>query len=235
MPGPVSGTREQWSPYRKGGAGMARSPADQGKTLLETIENARAESRSRNENFTGITKDDIGKKTKAKDPFLSGFGWTKETPPGGRIDLRLFIANAEVANIYVHVWVGSGNIDPVVGTFLTNVDPRFPRLTEPSFPGLAEFPGSRIPSRFRPGQRGWTSAWPFQPLSRNRSIWAISASCSWKDSRSAGMWLAPCSRSRYGAVLPLPPPPRAEQRAQEPRTPPPRAAGQVRSLPESCP
>ncbi len=132
---------------------MARSPADQGKTLLETIENARAESRSRNENFTGITKDDIGKKTKAKDPFLSGFGWTKETPPGGRIDLRLFIGNAGVANIYVHVWVGSGNIDPVVGTFLTNVDPRFPRLTEPSFPGLAEFPGVPHPFPLPPGAK----------------------------------------------------------------------------------
>jgi len=36
----------------------------------------------------------------------------------------------------VHVWVGSGNVDPTVGTFLLNVDTRFPRLTQPAAFGL---------------------------------------------------------------------------------------------------
>jgi hypothetical protein len=31
----------------------------------------------------------------------------------------------------------SGNIDPTVGTFLLNVDTRFPRLTQPPFIGLS--------------------------------------------------------------------------------------------------
>jgi hypothetical protein len=31
---------------------------------------------------------------------------------------------------------GSGNVDPVTGTFLLNVDTRFPRLTQPIFDGL---------------------------------------------------------------------------------------------------
>jgi hypothetical protein len=38
--------------------------------------------------------------------------------------------------LFAHVWVGSGNIDRTVGTFLLNVDARFPRLTEPVFDGL---------------------------------------------------------------------------------------------------
>ena len=36
----------------------------------------------------------------------------------------------------MHVWVGSGNADPTVGTFLLNVDPRFPRLTQPAAFGV---------------------------------------------------------------------------------------------------
>jgi hypothetical protein len=38
--------------------------------------------------------------------------------------------------LFAHVWVGSGNVDRTVGTFLLNVDARFPRLTEPVFDGL---------------------------------------------------------------------------------------------------
>src|SRR6266571_403302 len=34
-------------------------------------------------------------------------------------------------NLYGLIWVGSGNVDPAVGTFLLNVDTRFPRLTQP--------------------------------------------------------------------------------------------------------
>jgi hypothetical protein len=48
------------------------------------------------------------------------------------------------SNIYVHVWVGSGNVDPDLGTYLLNVDPRFSRLSEPKAPGLR--PGtSQVP------------------------------------------------------------------------------------------
>ncbi len=36
--------------------------------------------------------------------------------------------------LYAHVWVGSGNVDPVVGTFLGTVDPRFPRLLSRNSP-----------------------------------------------------------------------------------------------------
>ena len=35
----------------------------------------------------------------------------------------------QATSLFAHVWVGSGNIDPTVGTFLLNVDQRFPRRT----------------------------------------------------------------------------------------------------------
>jgi hypothetical protein len=45
-------------------------------------------------------------------------------------------------NIFVHNWIGSGNIDPILGTFLLNVDSRFPRQTMPSFPGTTLAPSA---------------------------------------------------------------------------------------------
>lgn len=44
--------------------------------------------------------------------------------------------------------MGSGNIDPVVGTFLLNVDNRFPRLTMPSFSGLTLAAGASATLNF---------------------------------------------------------------------------------------
>ena len=49
-------------------------------------------------------------------------------------------------DLYMHVWIGSGNVDPTVGTFLLNVDTRFARLTEPAAFGLSLAPGAS--SRF---------------------------------------------------------------------------------------
>jgi hypothetical protein len=110
------------------------------EAILEALERDKEENRSSDENFTELTPDDVEAKLRdAKSPFLSGFGWTKAAPPGGRIELRVFIWNSEsnpASNIYVHVWIGSGNVDPAVGTFLLNSDARFPRLTRPEYPGL---------------------------------------------------------------------------------------------------
>lgn len=130
---------------------MAKSTADlrkQTKIILDVIEKGKEESRASDENFTALTPGDIERNLKAKDPFLSGYGWRKGAPPGGRLHLRTFIWNSEsepTPMVYAHVWVGSGNIDPAVDTFLANVDARFPRLTRPEYPGLAEGDPHRAP------------------------------------------------------------------------------------------
>lgn len=84
------------------------------------------------------------------DPFLGGCGWSLSAAPGGVVLGRVSVEfpRPEMvpvpSNVYVHVWVGSGNVDPTLGTFLLNVDDRFPRLTQPRVPGLQ--PGtSQVP------------------------------------------------------------------------------------------
>jgi len=65
-------------------------------------------------------------------------GWNS-TSPGGSVNYNLGIYNPDPTNaiwLFAHVWVGSGNVDPVTGTFLSNIDTRFPQLTEPKFDGL---------------------------------------------------------------------------------------------------
>jgi hypothetical protein len=65
-------------------------------------------------------------------------GWNNTTL-GGTVNYSLGHYNPDPTQaiwLFGHVWVGSGNVDPTVGTFLLNVDPRFPRLTQPAFSGL---------------------------------------------------------------------------------------------------
>ena len=71
-------------------------------------------------------------------------GWNSTTP-GGTVNLNVGVYNPDPTQaiwLFAHVWVGSGNIDPTLGTFLLNVDPRFPRLTEPAFFGLTLAPSA---------------------------------------------------------------------------------------------
>ena len=91
------------------------------------------------ENFTAVTPEDIERKLKrVNSPMIISQGWGNTTP-GGTINYNLGLYNPDPSQaiwLFAHVWVGSGNIDPTVGTFLLNVDMRFPRLTQPKFSGL---------------------------------------------------------------------------------------------------
>jgi hypothetical protein len=112
------------------------------KEQIKYIEKATEKRRkeSKGENFTAISRDEIEKKLTATSlPYITNESWTTTTPPGGTCTYTVEIynpPNTSAASIYLHVFVGSGNIDPTVGTFLLNVDTRFPRLTQPAFPGL---------------------------------------------------------------------------------------------------
>ncbi|TPG32250.1 hypothetical protein EAH80_20795 [Mycobacterium hodleri] len=94
------------------------------------------------------------------DPVFGGFGWQLSALPGEVITGRVSVEFPEPAavppesNVYVHVWVSPGSVDPVLGTYLLNVDPRFPRLSEPKVPGL---------------QPGFTQV-PEFPTAPNRSL-----------------------------------------------------------------
>lgn len=119
--------------------------------------------RSEGETFAALSLDEAKTRLRGTaDPFFGGFGWTMSAPPGGIITGRVEVnfpqpdAIPADSNIYVHVWVGSGNVDSDVGRFLLNVDPRFPRLSEPKVPGLR--PGvSQVPELPVTGDRSLLS------------------------------------------------------------------------------
>jgi hypothetical protein len=123
------------------------------KALQEGIEKNKEGDRRKNTTFTQIRPEDVETRVRASSPFFIGSSWDAAAPPGGIINLRTFISNPNhpelATDIYVHVFVGCGNVDPVVGTFLMNVDARFPRLTRPGAFGLR--PGMMAPE---------TSGWP---------------------------------------------------------------------------
>ena len=94
----------------------------------------------KSDHFTAVTPEEIEKKLKrVNSPMIISQGWSGTTP-GGTFDYNLGIFNPDPTQanwLFAHVWIGSGNIDPTVGTFLSNVDTRFPRLTEPEAFGLS--------------------------------------------------------------------------------------------------
>jgi hypothetical protein len=117
------------------------------KKIQEEMEKRRPERERRGERFVPITPEELEKKLKrANSPIIAGGSYTPTTSPGGKVSFTADLYNPDPTDsfsLFVHVWVGSGNIDPTVGTFLLNVDTRFPRLTEPSsFSGLTLFHGT---------------------------------------------------------------------------------------------
>jgi|SRR5215813_4406469 len=98
------------------------------KEHIKNIEKAVEKHKNENkeEYFESITPELIEKKLKRiNSPMIvsQGFGNT----------VGIFNPDPITRSfLWVHVFVGSGNVDSNVGTFLLNVDTRFPRLTGPS-------------------------------------------------------------------------------------------------------
>jgi len=121
----------------------ANAIKEQVQRIQKAIQQQKRENKG--EHFTALTPEEIAKKLKrVNSPIIVSQGWNSTTP-GGTINYNLGIFNPDPVQaiwMFAHVWVGSGNIDPVVGTFLLNVDTRFPRLTQPAFDGLTLAPGA---------------------------------------------------------------------------------------------
>jgi hypothetical protein len=118
-----------------------RFTAPQINEHIRTIQKAinKHKRMNKGEHFTAVTREEIEKKLKrVNSPMIISQGWSG-TAPGGTVNYNLGVYNPDPTQaiwVFAHVWVGSGNIDRTVGTFLLNVDTRFPRLTEPVFDGL---------------------------------------------------------------------------------------------------
>ena len=103
------------------------------KNLEKAVEKHKKENKE--EYFESITPEQIEKKLKRINSPMIVFQSFGSTTPGGTINYSVGIFNPDPVTrsfLWVHVFVGSGNVDSNVGTFLLNVDTRFPRLTGPS-------------------------------------------------------------------------------------------------------
>ena len=109
------------------------------KKIQDAIEKQKRETQLEHTHFRSITPDEIEKKLKrVNSPIIVTQLSVSNAIRGGTLPYHVGIYNPDpfrARDMYAHVWVGSGNSDPTVGTFLTNVDTRFPRLTEPGDPG----------------------------------------------------------------------------------------------------
>src|SRR5437763_10002131 len=111
------------------------------KKIEEVIEGQRKQVK-KGEAFTSVTAEDVERKLqRTNSPMIVSESGTWTTPMvhGATFTYNLGLYNPDPtpsAGLFAHLWVGSGNVDPNVGTFLSNVDPRFGRLTVPAFPGF---------------------------------------------------------------------------------------------------
>lgn len=121
---------------------------EQTRKIQEEIEKQRRRLKTSEQNFTALSPEEIDAKLKrVKSPMIVFQGWSGAAAPGGTINYSVGVWNPDptpASNLFVHVWVGSGNVDPTTGTFLLNVDPRFPRLTEPPFFGATIAPSTSV-------------------------------------------------------------------------------------------
>lgn len=113
---------------------------------------AKEKARYKGQNFTEAEAEEIVLKLKrVNSPMIVFQGWSGSTHAGGVINYNVGIWNPDPSQaiwLFAHAWVGSGNVDPVTGTFLLNVDTRFPRLTEPAFAGASINPSSSLTLTF---------------------------------------------------------------------------------------
>lgn len=104
------------------------------------------------ENFASITPEQIEEKFKRiNSPMIVSEGWSGITTPGGNVTVNLYLHNPDPVafnSLCAQVWVGSGNVDSDTGTFLLNVDTRFPRLTQSGSGGFSLAPGGYLTLNF---------------------------------------------------------------------------------------
>jgi hypothetical protein len=109
------------------------------KKVLEEIEKQR-KSVKKGDNFIAPTEEQVRKKLeRVNSPFITLQAWSPTTP-GGTFNYQIGITNPDAFtqhSMFVHVFVGPGNLVSGLGDFLLNVDQRFPRLTQPDPFGLS--------------------------------------------------------------------------------------------------
>jgi hypothetical protein len=110
------------------------------KDVLAEVSRLEKEAQKEGRIFVGITEEQLKKKLeRTKSPMIVGSLWNGTVPAGGTLnyDVYLFNPDPTVAyRLFVHFFVGPGNMVPDSGAALATVDTRFPRLTLPKWIGI---------------------------------------------------------------------------------------------------
>jgi hypothetical protein len=110
-------------------------------SLKEHIRNIEKAVKKKGKHFTSVPLDEIERVLKrANTPIIHAVGFSPGGPfrPGQTIQINVDVYNPGpdvVGLLSVHVWIGFQIVDATGGTFLLDVDKRFPRLTQPGWPG----------------------------------------------------------------------------------------------------
>ena len=123
-------------------AGQNAEQATRTQSLLEEVKRRRREAELERQHFTAPPDDRIGGRS---SPMIIWQAWSPAVPLGSTVAYSVGIANPtskKVEALFAHVFVGAANIVGTTGqadpaTSLSNVDPRFSRLTLPRFSGIA--------------------------------------------------------------------------------------------------
>lgn len=114
-----------------------------------------------NRRFTSLNPADLGARLVARRaglpvpaplPMITWQGWSGSTSAGGVIDYTVGILNPSVTDevwLFAHVFVGPANFVADPGAAVQAVDARFPRLTQPAFPGLQVAAGATTSLSFQ--------------------------------------------------------------------------------------
>jgi hypothetical protein len=133
-------------------AQLSERQAANARILLQEIERHRNEAREQGRNFAAPTRDQIlDRLQSAHSPFFIGVGWGFPTPSPGTFYLETDIFNPDPVDqdaLFVHVFIGPAGLVADAGQALALVDARFPRLTEPGWPGLALNPSGSAQLEF---------------------------------------------------------------------------------------
>jgi hypothetical protein len=131
---------------------MSERRAANARRLLEDIENLRREAREQGKHLVVRDAAQLLEKLQSTNtPMFTTVGWNATTTHSpGTFDFLVTFFNPDptfYVSVYGHVFIGPTLLPADVGQALALVDTRFPRLTQPDYPGLVLQSGTGSRSR----------------------------------------------------------------------------------------
>lgn len=108
------------------------------KKILAEIDEVKRECEKKGMKCVVLDEEQLRRKlARAKSPMIVGQSWS-DGGPGGSVTYSVYVKNPDPSAwgwVFAYVFVGPANIVTSPGEALAVADARFPRLTQPAFPG----------------------------------------------------------------------------------------------------